>query len=98
MRRPPRPGITSHILPIAASPRRVKDWVTRLDTLHSRLSSSPLKRWSSVLFRDGRQTTAAFQDDSGRHAVLALEESCEVGLVGEAGALRHIRETRVLGV
>jgi len=43
-------------------------------------------------------TTAAFQDDSGRHAVLALEESCEVGLVGEAGALRHIGETRVLGV
>src|SRR5882724_6029855 len=43
-----------------------------------------------MLFPDGRDTTAASQHNSGRHAVLALEQSGEVGLVGEAGALGDV--------
>jgi hypothetical protein len=40
-----------------------------------------------MLFADGGYAPAAAQHHSRCHAVLALEVSGEVGLVGEAGAL-----------
>ena len=51
-----------------------------------------------MLFRDGRHPPTASHHDSGRHAVLALEESCEVRLIREAGALRDIGENGIVGV
>src|SRR6266550_3235386 len=51
-----------------------------------------------MLFPDGRQATAASQHDSRRHAVLSLEESGEMRLVGEARALRNVGKNRVVDV
>jgi hypothetical protein len=48
-----------------------------------------------MLFPHGRQTTAASQHISGSHAVLALEESGEMSLVGKAGAKSDVREDSI---
>ena len=51
-----------------------------------------------MLFPDGRYPAAASQHDARCHAVLALEESCEVRLIREAGALRDICENGIFAV
>jgi len=51
-----------------------------------------------MLFPGSRYAATASQNDSWCYPVLAFEESCEVRLIREAGALRDVGENRILGV